>query len=935
MSTMVQFKQFIYQYMRYILLITFTFAILHSETYSQQKGNIFGKITDKSNDEELIGANVLIVGTTLGASTDIDGKFNIGGLADGNYTIKVSYISYNSVTVENILVKAGNSTKVDVSLVSTTTELEEVLVTADALKNSETSVLKIQKNSANIVDGFSGDLIKKNNSSDGTDVLKRMTGVTISEGKYAFVRGVGDRYNNTLLNGASLPSTDPEKKSFSYDIFPANLIENVITAKTFTPDKPADFTGGLVQISTVEFPDKFTSQISISSGFNTRTAFKDYSTYAGGKTDFLGVDDGTRDYPGVIGSEKVVRGNYTDPQLQEITSGFANNWNTSLKNAPINGSFKLNVGDKFELGEQDVMGYIASFSYANAFVTTQKQKNFYDFSGSRYDYDGSSYSSNVMWSGMLNLSYKIGLTNKISLKNIYNQNADDETTVYKGEYRYADQYREITSLRFVSRSLLSSQLVGEHKLNFTNGLNIDWTLGYSQSKRNEPDARRYVYSRNLEEPSEPLRFQLDQSLATRYYGDLVDNDYNGSINFNFKLFDDPNLPKLKLGTLYNRKDRVFDARTFGFRNLSGGNFSIEDSILQLSVQDIFRPENINSTFIGTNEITKPSDSYNSNQKVAAGYAMFDASLLERLRIVAGARFEYSNQVLNSFSQTGEIISVNNIYRDWLPSINLTYLLNESVNVRLGYSKTLARPEFRELAPFSYFDFLANELVQGNPDLKRTLINNFDLRFEYFPQGGELVAVSLFYKKFNDPIEEILTASSSNEPIRSYANAISADNYGLELELRKSLGFISETINSFSFVGNVTLIKSTILLDSENSGFQESERPLQGQADYIFNLGLYFDDLTSGFNSSIVYNKVGWRIAKVGTSDLGNTLEKPVDVIDFSVSKRFFEILTLRLSVRDLLNQDKNFIQQAPGSDQISELNRTGRNVSLELSYQIN
>jgi TonB-dependent receptor len=477
--------------------------------------------------------------------------------------------------------------------------------------------------------------------------------------------------------------------------------------------------------------------------------------------------------------------------------------------------------------------------------------------------------------------------------------------------------------------------VGEHKLDITNGLNIDWILGYSQSKRNEPDARRYVYSRNLEEASEPLRFQLDQSLATRYYGDLVDNDYNGSINFNFKLFDDPNLPKLKIGTLYNRKDRVFNARTFGFRNLSGGSFSIEDSILQLSVQDIFKPDNINNTFIGTNEITKPSDSYNSNQKVAAGYAMFDASLLERIRIVAGARFEYSNQVLNSYSQTGEIISVNNVYRDWLPSINLTYLLNEDVNVRLGYSKTLARPEFRELAPFSYFDFLANELVQGNPELKRSLINNLDLRFEYFPQGGELVAVSLFYKKFNDPIEEILTASSSNEPIRSYANAISADNYGLELELRKSLGFINESINNFSFVGNVTLIKSTIQLNSANSGFQQSERPLQGQADYIFNLGLYFDDLVSGFNSSIVYNKVGWRIAKVGTSDLGNTLEKPVDVIDFSVSKRFYELFTLRLSVRDLLNQDKNFIQQAPGGDQISELNRTGRNVSLELSYQIN
>jgi TonB-dependent receptor len=540
-----------------------------------------------------------------------------------------------------------------------------------------------------------------------------------------------------------------------------------------------------------------------------------------------------------------------------------------------------------------------------------------------------------MWSGMLNLSYKFGLTNKLSLKNLYNQNADDESIVYKGDYRYADQYREITSLRFVSRSLFSSQLIGEHQFDFVNGLNLDWTFSYSRSDRNEPDARRYVYSRSIEEPSDPLRFQLDQSLATRYYGDLVDNDYNGGINLNFKLFENPELPKLKVGALYNKKDRVFDARTFGFRNLPGGSFLEEDSVLQLSVQDIFQPENVSSTFIGINEITKASDSYSSNQKVAAGYFMFDTNIFEQLRFVAGTRFEYSNQVLNSFSQTGEIISVNTIYRDWLPSLNLTYLLNQDINLRLAYSNTLARPEFRELAPFSYFDFIQSELVQGNPNLKRTIVKNYDLRFEYFPQGGELIALSLFYKRFNDPIEEILTASSSNEPIRSYANAISADNYGIEMEVRKSLGFISESINKFSFVGNITLIKSSIKINSEANGFQQNERPLQGQADYIFNLGLYYDDFDMGLNSSLVYNKVGSRIAKVGTNDLGNIIEKPIDIIDFSVSKKLFESFALKLSVRDLLNQEKNFIQQAPGGDRISESNKTGRNISLELSYQIN
>ncbi len=935
MSTMVLFKQLSYQNMKFTIFIFLALIILQSEMLSQQTGSISGKITDKSNSEELIGANILIIGTTIGASSDIDGKFNIRGLNEGNYKIKISYISYNSVTVENILVTAGNSTNVDVSLISTTTELGEVLVTAEALKNSETSVLKFQKNSASIVDGISGDLIKKNNSSDGTDILKRMSGVTISEGKYAFVRGVGDRYNNTLLNGANLPSTDPEKKSFSYDIFPANLIESVITAKTFTPDKPADFSGGLVQISTVEFPNKFTSEVSLSSGFNTNTSFKEFSSYTGGTTDYLGIDDGTRDYPDLIGSEKVSRGNYSDPQLKDITSAFLNNWSVNSKKAPVNGGFKITAGDKFDLSAQDVFGYIGSFSYSNSFTTTEKQKNFYDFSGPRYLYQGMNYSSKVMWSGMLNLSYKFGLTNKLSLKNLYNQNADDEAIVYKGDYRYADQYREITSLKFVSRSLLSSQLIGEHQFNFVNGLNLDWTFSYSRSDRNEPDARRYVYSRSIEEPTDPLRFQLDQSLATRYFGDLVDNDYNGGINFNFKLFDNPELPKIKVGAFYNKKDRIFDARTFGFKNLPGGSFIAEDSVLQLSVQDIFNPENVTSTFIGINEITKASDSYSSNQKVAAGYMMFDANVVEQIRLVAGARFEYSNQVLNSFSQTGEVISVNNIYRDWLPSLNFTYLLNQDINIRLAYSNTLARPEFRELSPFSYFDFISSELVQGNPDLKRTIVKNYDIRFEYFPHGGELVALSLFYKRFNDPIEEILTASSSNEPIRSYANAISADNYGIEMEVRKSLGFISESINNFSFVGNITFINSSIKINSETNGFQQNERPLQGQADYIFNLGLYYDDFDLGLNSSIVYNKVGSRIAKVGTSDLGNIIEKPIDVIDFSISKKLLSSLALKFSVKDLLNQEKNFIQQAPGGDRISEVNKTGRNISLELSYQIN
>lgn len=913
-----------------IMILSTNISTLHA----QGNAAIFGKVIDSATNEELIGANILLVGTTIGAASDLDGNFRINNISPGNYSLTASMIGYSKLTVTDLQINPGENKKLDLSLVSEAVETEEVVVTAEALKNTETSVLKIQQNSSNIVDGVSSELITKNNSSDGSDVLKRMTGVTISEGKYAYVRGVGDRYNNTLLNGSSLPSTDPEKRSFSYDIIPAGMIENVITAKTFTPDKPGDFTGGLVQISTIEFPSKFTLGFSATGGYNSNSTFNSFTTYSGGKTDYLGFDDGTRSIPGTIDGTRVVRGNYSGTELQQIGLSFKNDWNTEAVSAPINGSLKFSVGDKFDFNN-DVFGYMGSLNYSSATSNIIREKNFYDYSGPRYQYDGVTYANGVMLSGLLNFAYKFGGSNKISFKNIFNQNSDDETTIFKGDYRYADQYREITSLRFVSRTLRSHQLAGSHFLDVMNGLLWDWGIGYGTSYRDEPDARRYVYSRDIETPNDPLRFQLDQSLATRFYSELKDNDYNFTTNFSTKPFANPQLLKISFGGLYNKKDRTFDARIFGFRNNPGGSFLQEDSTLQLSVDRIFQPENINQQFISVTEITKPSDSYSANQEVAAGYLMFDATFFTDLRLVAGARFEYSEQNLDTYSTTDQTITVRDYYRDWLPSINLTYILSSDINLRFGFNKTLARPEFREIATFSYFDFIANELVQGNPDLTRTLVDNYDLRFEMFPGAGDLLAVSFFYKKFNNPIELILIASSSNEPIRSYQNAETAQNIGAELELRKGLGFIGSSFTNFSIVANLSFIRSRVQFDNTGgSSFQEDERPLQGQADNIINIGLYYDNFDLGLNSSLTYNRVGERIAQVGYADIGNIIEEPFDLIDFNISKRIFQRFSLKLSLLDILNQDRIFNQETNVGNQISQSFNTGRTFKLAISYQL-
>ncbi len=914
----------------------FTFLILFSlfiPAVYGQTGTISGKVTGKNGGDLLTGANVIVEGTKMGATADLDGKYSIARVPAGTYKLKVSFISYNSVVIESVTVKAGETTKVDVTLEEASATMKEVVVTAEALQNTESSIVKEQKNSLEIVEGISGEMISKNGSSDGADVLKKMTGVTISDGKFAYIRGVGDRYNNTMLNGANLPSTEPEKKSFSYDIFPANLIESIITAKTFTPDKPADFTGGLVQIKTIEFPEKLFLNLSISSSYNTFGTGKDALTYNGGSR-WLGTDDGTRALPGSVPGTRL---SSADPAaLQSIGRSFSNTWGVSNTSLPMNAGFNLSFGDKYSFYGSDLLGVIASLTYSNSNEAQEIERNNYTFEGPRYEYNGRNYRNSVMIGGLLNLSYKIGQNNKFSIKNVFSQNSDDEVTNFFGPYYYNPDYRDQTSMRYVTRNLFSSQVIGEHFLDLLSGLKITWNANYAQSKRNEPDARRYVYSKPLDE-EQPLRFQLDQSLATRYYGDLIDINRGANIDFHFKPFENPNMPAIKTGFAYDLKNRDFSARSFGFKNKPGGNFMAKDSILQLSVGEIFDPANFGPNFIEITEITKPSDSYNSNQTIMATYIATDFAYEDVFKLITGVRYEYSKQELASRSLTNEEVKTTPEYHDFLPAINLTWHPVDEINVRAAFSKTLARPEFREIAPFSYYDFLENEIVQGNTDLKRTLVNNYDLRFEYYPaRAADLIAIGFFYKSFTDPIEQVFLPSSSFEPIRSFKNAAKANNYGLELEVRKSLDFIHHSLFGLAFVGNASYIKSEVEFDNQNqtgTTYQESSRPMQGQAEYVLNAGLYYEYYEGGFSASLIYNKVGQKILKVGFGGLGDVVEMPRDQVDFTVSQSITKDLSLKFAAKDILAQDYLSVQRAPGGDKTALRIKKGSDLSLGFSYK--
>lgn len=919
----------------FLILTVFTTASSF-QIYGQAAGSISGKVIDKNSNDVLIGASVSVQGTTLGATTDLEGEFIIRNVRPGTYSLRFSYVSYRNIVIENVKVESGKNQVVDCPMLPTSIQLQEVVIQSDMIKASEGELLSIQRNSINLVDGMSSELIKKNNSSDGTDILKRMTGVTIADGKYAFIRGVSDRYNSTMLNGANLPGTDPEKKSVSYDLFPSALIENIITNKTASPDKRADFSGGLVQIKTIDFPSSLFYEFGAGSSYNSISNLKSGLTYDGGKYDFIGIDDGVRDLPSIVSGQHI-NNSLSQSTIQEMGRAFPNNWDTKSTKTPLGSNFKFSLGNSIQAGE-GTLGYIGSVSYSNSTEVKDYERNYYNYDGPWYNYSGKDYSTKVLWGGLLNLSYKISPEHKISFKNLYNQNTDNLVLSSAGEHYYVPEYRKATVLQFLERSLLSSQLVGEDVFSFLNQTILNWNINYSQSTRKEPDTRKYWYSKEIGSPDTDLRFAMNQATATRFYSDLKDDIYGLSFDLTLKPFEDPLMPSFKTGLMLDKKNRNYEPRTFGYDfNQRKTPIELRDSILKGDVNGIFAPENINPNFIYIVEVSNPPDKYTAEENVLGAYFMMNLNFFDIWNISGGVRYENSATELSYIDPNDytKSLVISPSYSDLLPSINSTIRFGGGFNVKGAYSKTLARPELRELAHSGYYDFLTDDYVYGNPNLIRTVIDNYDIRVEYYPTPLELYSLGFFYKNFDKPIEIIGTNASGKT--RTWKNADNAKTLGLEMEIRKNLSFLGDVLRPLSIVSNVSIMKSEVDLGQQSVAQAELEqkRALQGQAEYIINLGLYYDDYESGLISSLVYNKVGSKILSVGVDKSGDIIDKPRDIIDFMVSKKIFDNLTLKFAVKDILSQDQITIQKTfLQGDRTADLIKRATTFSFGFTYRI-
>ncbi len=894
-----------------IFSFLFFFLVVPSLLFAQSRGKITGTVVDAQSGETLVGVNVFIEGTLIGKSTDLEGKYIIDNVEPGIYTLVASYISYSRQRITEVVVVAGGTVRVDFTLESESKSLGEVTISAEASRNTEAALLRVQFKAPAIMDGISSEQIKRTPDANSSDALKRITGVTITGGKFVNVRGTPERYSVTMLNGSQAPSTEPDKRSFSFDLVPSNLLDNVVIIKTATPDVPGDFSGGMVKLSTIDFPTDLTVNLSVGSGYKSGTTFSNFLTYPGGKTDFLGLDDGSRKVPTGFPSS-IEPGKYSREEINNFAKLLGNVWQPTTKSAPADQSIALSIGNSF--GKNAQFGLIASLSYRNSYQTTSLIRREYEAKDFlRFDYSGDRYQNTVLWGGILNMSWKPNTTNKISLKNTITTSGEDEVTRLEGGQftdRNADQLQNI--LRFTSRSILTSDLSGEHFFqSLAQGTNLRWNVYNTTSQRDEPDYRRSIYERPFDTDNyyAAIGIQANVRNGGRYFSELEENIKGGS----FDLAQRFGSIKATLGGAYDYNVRDFNSRLIGVIQNASGNGFTNFSLLFLPLDEIFAPQNFGRNGFSIQEFRNGSNSYDANQKIAAAYMMVDSPInigSAEFRFVGGVRVEDSKQAVNTLNVNfTDSLRIRNNERTVLPSANLTWLLNSVSNLRFAASQTVNRPELRELAPFSYFDYNTQTSLRGNEELKQSSIQNYDIRYEIYPRSSELIAVSVFYKRLQNAIEQVIVSGVALNAERTFSNADQATNYGFEVEARKSLDFISESLKNTMVSANYTRVKSTVDVKTTESTLAREGKPLQGQSAYSINLGLSSSIPKVMTNVGLYYNRLGSRIVEVATNFEDDILEDARNVLDMTITQPLFKgRYELKFSVRNMLNEDQIFTQ---------------------------
>lgn len=909
---------------------------------AQETGRIVGTVIDEFNAMTLPTAPVELAETGEVVYTDMDGKFTLA-LPPGTYQLRVTFAGYDEQLVE-VTVAAGETQTMRVPM---TMErfTEEVVVTGEAetaeLFTAEAQLIE-RKKATVITDNLAAEDMRASSDSDAAQAMARVTGVSVVGGQYVFVRGLGERYSSTQLNGAVIPTTEPDKKVVPLDLFPSGLIQNVQVQKTYMPDRPADFTGGLVDIEPLNFPDEQILDFSVGYGFNGITTGENFRTYPGGDLDWLGFDDGTRSLPDVIPTnERVIRGGsftaggFSREQLETFGQSFDNVWEprglgafrpSQASTATPNQSYSLVWGNSTEK-----LGAIVSFSYNYKNQNQAEEQNFFKVSDEtitiQNDYDFEIATTRTTMGLVGNLAYKVDDNNRLAFENFFTNNSRNETRFFEGFNKDIATDIRNHRLYWIEEGIYSGKISGEHFVESLSNSRIAWKTTFSRATRDEPDLRETLYEFN---PSVNDFVLADESQSGfRMFNDLNDDIYELGLDWSFFGTQWSGLPTMiKVGPYYQRRERDFSSRRFRFRPVATGQIDISQA-----PEVLFAPENI-GPFFELREETRNTDTYGAEQDIIAAYGMIDLPLANRWRFVGGVRIERSEQNVSTFDlfaidPTGEDILTSNLDdTDVLPGLNLIHTLTPAQNLRFGFSKTVNRPEFRELAPFEFTDVVGGRATVGNPDLVRATIQNFDARWEWFPSAGEVIAASFFYKDFTDPIERTVEATAQLRT--SYTNAAGARNTGFELEIRKQVA-----ANIFASA-NYTYVDSDIEIGRDAGEVQTSmSRALAGQSANVFNANVEFQVPQWDFSIRALYNWFDDRIIDVGSLGLPDIIEDDRGILDLVAIKRFNvgdrdRALQLRFAADNLTNADYLFTQ----GGRVQRLFDLGRTFSVSLSYSL-
>lgn len=917
-----------------------------------QNGTITGVVTDATTQEAIIGANVIVQGTQVGAATDVDGKFSIANVKPGTYSLVVSFITYKAHVIPDVVVESGKISEIQVQMKEDVSELQEVVISGTREINNDFALIDAIKESKLVVSGISAEQIVRLPDRDAAQIAQRVPGITIADNRFILVRGVPERYNQVMINGIIGPSTEIDKRSFSFDLIPAGAIDQMLIYKSGTAELPGDFAGGIIKIITKKPTDERFVNVGVNVGYRPNTTFKDYISSEGSSSDIMGFDDGFRDLPSTFPTTRQLKSSQRSSSLRERAGkSLTNNFGYQSKTAPLDMGVSLTASQPFRIGRVNFRN-ITTLSYSNSYQHYNSRFKRYDgfeneLITDKFSYGDNFYSNDVRLSALHNWLIDVNENFKIEFKNMFVQLGEHETTVRVGtdNYQQPDKDRRNYAYHYLSRTIYTGQLEGTHQLGPAKTASLNWVFGMNRIARDEPDYRRFRTLRDkaLAGTEEPYYMQLPSSgnvfETGRFWSDLQDKGYSHGLNFEKKFHgqDEKRVPILKVGYFGEYKTRVFDARYLNYLFPDGVPGDVQEELIRLPLDQIFSAKNIdNKNGFAIEEATTSSDHYEGSNLLAAGY-IGGSYPLRKLDISAGFRGEYNRQKLDSRTEAG-IVTVDNTVFAPLPMLNLAYNVSDRSLIRAAYTRTVNRPEFRELAPFLYYQFEYEIAIEGNNALKTAFINNIDLRWEMYPNPGELVSVGAFYKDFTNPIESYLQITSEN-PQLYYDNAPKAHSYGVEVEFRKSLASLGVTklLRNTSFNVNASWIES--MVDIGAKATNQSDRPMQGQSPYIINAGLYYNDQEKDFSFNVAYNVFGPRIFSVGDKLFPSWWEMPRNSLDFQIAKIWNRRFETKLNIQNALNtayrlyQDNNNDHKISTAESLIQSYKIGTQFSLGLSYK--